>query len=185
MEGNLRSRTVQPAEKLEHIFRIGTVVLPVNLIGVLVISVNRTVGTFPDDGVYDDIDQILPGTVFRTVNRACDSGPFDDVARHLAVDLNVPVHHFDEIVHIRHHSHRTGHSQNLFIVVAVFDTVDDRVVVIAFDNTHDERCNVIRLNIFQYINFRYHVILRVILNQPERLSFRLISVKASQNAEKQ
>ena len=85
----------------------------------------------------------------------------------MAVDFDLPVDFPDEIVHIRHHFHRAGDGQVLQIAVPVLNAVDHRVHVVALDDGGDKRHDVVRLNILQCIDFGHHVILRIILNEPE------------------
>ena len=168
MQIDLRSRTVQPGKELEHEFGIGRIVFPVDLIGIFVVSVDGAIGAFVDDRVDDHVDDVLSGTVFRAVDRAGDTGSADDVAGSFSIDFYIAVDFPDEVVDIRHHFDGAGYSQDLLIAAAVFDTVDDGVHVVAFDDAHDPWHDVVRLYIFQNVELGYHVILSVILNESER-----------------
>ena len=59
MKVDLRCGAVEPGKKLVHEFGIGGIVFPVDLIGVLVVSVKRTVRSSVDAGVDCDVDELL------------------------------------------------------------------------------------------------------------------------------
>ena len=182
MKIDLRCGAVEPGKKLVHEFGIGGIVLPVDLIGVLVVSVKRTVRSSVDAGVDGYVDEILSGAVFRTVNGAGDSGPADNVAGNFAVDFDVAVSLCDEVVDVRHHVDGTCDRQNLLIAVSVVNAVDGGVHVVPFDDAHDPRHEVVCLCVFENVDFRDHVVLRVILDEPQssssgRLVFRRVGRK--------
>ena len=168
-ERDLGRGTVQVAEELVHILRVRAVVLPVNLVGVMVPGVHAAVHAFADLRIDQHVQQRLPGTVFRAVDGARDAGPLHDVAGDLAVDQDVPVGLRDEVVHVRHHLDWASHGQHLGVVRAVLHAVHGRVHVVAHHDPHHERRDVVGLDVFQAVDLRHHVILGVVLHEPQGL----------------
>ena len=172
----------EPGKKLVHESGIGGVVLPVDLIGIFVVSVEGTVRPFVDDSVDGYVDEILSGAVLRTIDGTSDSGSADNVAGNFAVDFDVAVNLCDEVVDVRHHVDGTCDRQNLLIAVSVVNAVDGGVHVVPFDDARDPRHEIVRLCVLEDVDFRDHVVLRVILDEPQssgsgRIVFRRVGRK--------
>ena len=175
MEGDLRSGSVDPAQKLVDVLGVGAVVLPVDLVGVGVPGIDRTGGTLADDGVDQHVEHVLTGTELRPVDRPGDAGAADDVGRSSAVDLDVAVDFADEVIHIGHHFDRAGDGEQLGVVRSVFDAVDAGVHVVPFDDTEQERGDVVGLDILELVDLRNHAVLRVVLDEPQFLDTRILT----------
>ena len=172
---DLRHGTVEVFDPREDRQSGLLVVLPVDRVGVLV-QVGTAFGRF-HRAIIDEAHDIFCGAVAGIVSDFRDAGALDDGAVLFLARLVKPG---DQLVHVRDEVLAGRNHDHLSLCLRVVHPVDFGRDAVTFDRCLDERADVGRLEVFEFVDFADDVDLAVVLKEtdgPDFLFFLCLAVQ--------